>query len=266
MKVNFFLILSAVCITSLVQAQSAGITFNLGMGEQKADGVVYKKDKQKVSGIVYFPGFEDKKVKIKVADKNEKHASKEIDSIQIFDENKKLSYTFEWTKTKVYKKKGAEFKIIDERWICKTITGKVSLYLGGEEYGIKEVKVKDEKTNEKVKERKMQVVSKEVNHYMKRNNEDYPTLVSMSSNAFSAGYNAFFREYGVYYFKDSPEIAKKIEDKEYKYDDIELLVNLCNVKPKPQPKPEPEQKLEGKSAKAKAATKTPTKSKTTKKK
>ena len=88
------------------------------------------------------------------------------------------------------------------------------MYLGGEEYGIKEVKVEDDKTKEKVKVKKMQVVSKDVNYYLKRSNEDYPVLVSMSSNALSAGYNAFFKEYAVYYFNDNPEIAKKIEEKE----------------------------------------------------
>lgn len=254
MKLNIFLVMSALCVTSLLQAQSAGITFKLGMGEQKADAIVFKKDKQKISGIVKFPGSADKKVKIKVGEENEKYASKDLDSIQIFDGNKKLSYTFVWTKTKVYKKKGTEFKIIDENWICKMIEGKASLYIGGEEYGIKEVKVDDEKTKEKVKEEKMKVVSRDVNHYLKRSNEDYPVLVSMSSNALSAGYNAFFREYGVYYFKDNPEIAKKIEDKEYKYDDIEKVVALYNVKPKKQEQ-KAEQKSEVKATKTKATPK-----------
>ncbi|MFC0779468.1 hypothetical protein [Flavobacterium sp. HJSW_4] len=230
MRINFILILSALCITSLVHSQSAGITFKFGMGEQKANAVIFKKDQQKISGIVNFPSFTDKKVKIKVGEENEKYASADIDSIQILDDNKKLSYTFIRTKTKVYKKKGTEFKVIDENWICKIMTGKASLYLGGEEYGIKEVKVEDDKTQEKTKVKKMQVVSKEINHYLKRSNEDYPVLVSMSSNALSAGYNAFFKEYGVYYFSDNPEIAKKIEDKEYKYDDIEKVVNLYNAK------------------------------------
>lgn len=230
MRINFILILSALCITSLVRSQSAGITFKFGMGEQKANAVIFKKDQQKISGIVNFPSFTDKKVKIKVGEENEKYASADIDSIQILDDNKKLSYTFIRTKTKVYKKKGTEFKVIDENWICKIMTGKASLYLGGEEYGIKEVKVEDDKTQEKTKVKKMQVVSKEINHYLKRSNEDYPVLVSMSSNALSAGYNAFFKEYGVYYFSDNPEIAKKIEDKEYKYDDIEKVVNLYNAK------------------------------------
>lgn len=230
MRINFILILSALCITSLVHSQSAGITFKFGMGEQKANAVIFKKDQQKISGIVNFPSFTDKKVKIKVGEENEKYASVDIDSIQILDDNKKLSYTFIRTKTKVYKKKGMEFKVIDENWICKIMTGKASLYLGGEEYGIKEVKVEDDKTQEKTKVKKMQVVSKEINHYLKRSNEDYPVLVSMSSNALSAGYNAFFKEYGVYYFSDNPEIAKKIEDKEYKYDDIEKVVNLYNAK------------------------------------
>ncbi|MEO7977497.1 hypothetical protein [Flavobacterium sp.] len=258
MKINFFIIMSALCITSLLQAQSAGITFKFGMGEQKADAILFKKDKQKINGIVKFPGFADKKVKIKVGEENGKYESKDIDSIQVFDENKKLSYTFVWTKTKVYKKKGTEFKIIDERWICKTINGKISLYISGEELGIKEVKEEDEKTKQKIKENKMQVVSKDVNHYMKRNKEDYPTLVSVSSNAFSAGYNVFFKEYGVYYFSDSPEIAKKIEDKEYKYDDIEKIVNLYNAKR--------EKKAEQKTTKTKEVTKPASKTKTTKKK
>lgn len=267
MKVNLFLMMGALCITSLTHSQSAGITFNFGMGEQKANAVVFKKDNQKVSGIVNFPSFADKKVKIKVGEENEKYASSDIDSIQIFDDNKKLSYTFIRTKTKVYKKKGTEFKIIDEKWICKIISGKVSLYLGGEEYGIKDVKVEDEKTKEKIKVKKMQVVSKEVNHYLKRNNEDYPVLVSLSSNALSAGYNAFFKEYGVYYFNDDAEIAKKIEDKEYKYDDIEKAVNLYNAKRVKKAEPKPEPKAEVKTSKTKATpAKTTTKAKTTKKK
>lgn len=264
MRVNFFLIMSVLCITSLSQAQSAGITFKFGMGEQKADAIIFKKDKQKISGLVKFPGSADKKVKIKVGEENEKYASKDLDSIQIFDGNKKLSYTFLWTKTKVYKKKGTEFKIINESWICKTIEGKASLFLGGEEYGIKEVKVKDEGTNEKIKEPKMEVVSKDVNHYLKRSNEDYPVLVSVSSNGFSAGFNVFFKEYGAYYFSDNVEIVKKIQDKEYKYDDIEKVVNLYNVKPLKKVV----QKEEEKAAKVKTAAKTPTKTttKTAKKK
>ncbi|KIC01828.1 hypothetical protein OA88_12175 [Flavobacterium sp. JRM] len=259
MKVKFYLIVSALLMSGLVHSQSGGITFNLGMGEQKADAIVFKKDKQKISGVVKFPGVADKKVKIKVGDENEKYASKDIDSIQIFDQNKKLTYVFVWTKTKVYKKKGTEFKIIDESWICKIINGNVSLYLGGEEYGIKEVKVEDEKTKEKIKENKMKVVSKDVNHYMKRSKEDYPVLVSISSNALSAGYNAFFREYGVYYFSDDSEIAKKIDDKEYKYYDIEVVVNLYNKKREPKIEP----KVEPKTTKT---TKPKTTKKTTKKK
>lgn len=263
--------MSALCITSLLQAQSGGITFKLGMGEQKADAIVFKKDKQKINGIVKFPGFASKKVKIKVGESNEKYASKDLDSIQIFDANKKLSYTFVWTKTKVYKKKGTEFKIIKENWICKIIEGKASLYLGGEDYGIKEVKVKNEETNEKIKEPKMEVVSKDVNHYLKRSNEDYPVLVSISSNGFSAGFNVFFKEYGVYYFSDSPEIANKIQDKEYKYSDIEKVVNLyneiCRQKEKERLEQEEKErkKLEEKDTKSKvtAKPKAATKPKTT---
>jgi len=248
--------MSVLLITSAANCQI--IIYRFGLGQQKADAVIFKKDKQNVSGILHFPDFEDKKVKIKVGENNEKYDASTIDSIQIFDAQKKLSYTFLWTKTKVYKKKGTEFKVIKERWLCKTMSGKASLYLGGEEYGIKNVKVKDEETNEKIKEAKMEVVSKEVNHYLKRKNEDYPILVSVSSNAFSAGYNAFFRNYGVYYFNDSPEIAKKIDDKEYKYDDIEKVVNLYNQKPK--------KKSEAKTAKIKAAPKKESKAKTAKKK
>lgn len=236
--------MSILLITSAANSQI--VIYRFGLGQQKADAVIFKKDKQTVSGILHFPNLEDKKVKIKVGDNNEKHLASEIDSIQIFDADKKLSYTFLWTKTKEYKKKGTEFKIVKEKWLCKTMNGKASLYLGGEEYGIKEVKVKDEETNEKIKEAKMQVVSKQVNHYLKRSSEDYPILVSVSSNALSAGYNAFFKHFGVYYFSDSPEIAKKIEDKEYKYDDIEKVVNLYNAKRQKKAEPKAEPKAESK--------------------
>lgn len=253
MKFKFFLVMSALLITAVANCQI--VIYRFGLGQQKAEAVIFKKDKQTVSGILHFPDFEDKKVKIKVGDTNEKYAASEIDSIQIFDAEKKLSYTFLWTKTKEYKKKGTDFKVIKERWLCKTISGKVSLYLGGEEYGIKEVKVKDEETKEKIKESKMEVVSKQVNHYMKRNNEDYPILVSVSSNGASIGYNAFFRQFGVYYFSDNPDIAKKIEEKEYKYDDIEKVVNLYNAKHAKKREPKTEQKADQKNTKPKAVTK-----------
>lgn len=241
MKTNFFLLITALFLTTLGYSQ---ITFYVGMGQQKAEGIVFKKDNQNVSGTVHFPGFEDKKIKVRVADKSEKFAGKDIDSVQIFDENKKVIYTFFYTKTKVYKAKGKETKIAKEGWICKTIEGKVSLYLGGVAYGIKDDKIEGDVIKEgntkadKIKIRKMKVVSKQVNHYLKRKNEDYPTLVSMSSNGASVGFNTFFREFGVYYFNDNQEIAKKIEEKEYKYDDIEEVVNLYNVKPKSKVKAE----------------------------
>lgn len=253
MKFKFFLVMSVLLITAVANCQI--VIYRFGLGQQKAEAVIFKKDKQTVSGILHFPDFEDKKVKIKVGDTNEKYAASEIDSIQIFDAEKKLSYTFLWTKTKEYKKKGTDFKVIKERWLCKTISGKVSLYLGGEEYGIKEVKVKDEETKEKIKESKMEVVSKQVNHYMKRNNEDYPILVSVSSNGASIGYNAFFRQFGVYYFSDNLDIAKKIEEKEYKYDDIEKVVNLYNAKHAKKRELKTELKADQKNTKPKAVTK-----------
>lgn len=103
MKVNFFLIMSALFITSAASSQI--VIYRWGLGEQKADAMIFKKDKQTVSGIVQFPDFEDKKVKIKVGENNEKYLASEIDSIQLFDADKKLSYTFLWTKTKEYKRK-----------------------------------------------------------------------------------------------------------------------------------------------------------------
>jgi len=253
MKLNIFLVMSALFIASTANSQIT--IYRFGLGQQKADAIIFKKDKQQINGVVHFPDFEDKKVKIKVGEKNEKYAASEIDSIQIFDAEKKLSYTFLWTKSKVYKKKGTEFKVIKEKWLCKTIIGKVSLYLGGLEYGIKEVKVKNEETNEKIKESKMEVVTKDVNHYLKRSNEDYPILVSVSSNGFSAGFNVFFKEYGAYYFSDKPEIVKKIQDKEYKYEDIEKVVNLYNMKPAKKAEPKAEPKSEVKATKTKATPK-----------
>ena len=101
MKFKFFLVMSVLLITAVANCQI--VIYRFGLGQQKAEAVIFKKDKQTVSGILHFPDFEDKKVKIKVGDTNEKYAASEIDSIQIFDDSKKLSYTFVRTKTKVYK-------------------------------------------------------------------------------------------------------------------------------------------------------------------
>jgi hypothetical protein len=210
-KVRVLLLLLVLFVTPLAHSQ---ISFSFGLGEQEADGIVFKKDKQQISGLVYFPELEDKKVKIKVDKKNLKLASADIDSIQIFDDNKKQVYTFVRTQTKHYKKKGTEFKVIDEKWICLIVKGKVSLYLGGLEYGIK----KDT----------MRVVTKEYHHYLKKSNEDMPTLVSISSNAFSANYNMFFKEYGPYYFSDNAIIVEKIKNKEFRHKNILKVVEYYN--------------------------------------
>jgi hypothetical protein len=210
-RINVLLVLLVLFIAPLAHSQ---ITFRFGLGEQEANGIVFKKDKSQISGEVYFPKFEGKKVKIKVDGKNQKLASADIDSIQIFDGNKKQVYSFVRTKTKHYKSKGTSFKVIDEGWICLIKKGKVSLYLGGLEYGIK----KDT----------MRVVTKDMNHYLKKKEEDMPVLVSVSTNGFSAGFNAFFKEYGQYYFSDNPVIVEKIKNKEYKYDDIEKVVGYYN--------------------------------------
>jgi hypothetical protein len=211
-KINKLLVLTILFVTSLAHSQ---ITFRFGLGEQEADAIIYKKDKQKISGEVDFPKFQAKKVKIKIDKKNhQKIASADIDSIQIFDSNKKLVYTFVWTKTKIYKSKGTAFKIRDEGWICLIKKGKLSLYLGGEEYGIK----KDT----------MRVVTKDFNHYLKKKQEDFPVLVSINVNGGGIGFNAYFKEYGQYYFSDNPVIAEKNKNKLYNNNQIEKVVDYYN--------------------------------------
>ena len=205
-------IITVLLISSLAHSQ---ITIRLGLGEQEADGIIFKKNNEKISGEVDFPKFNAKKVKIKIDKKNhQKIASADIDSIQLFDSNKKQVYTFVWTKTKVYKSKGTEFKVVDEGWICLIKKGKVSVYLGGQEYGIK----KDS----------MRVVEAASNHYLKKKDEDYPVLVSVFAVGGGIGYNVFFREYGQYYFKDNAVIAEKIKNKEYKSDDMLKVVEYYN--------------------------------------
>nr|WP_294931788.1 hypothetical protein [uncultured Flavobacterium sp.] len=210
-RINVLLILLVLFIAPLAHSQ---IIFRFGLGEQEANGIVFKKDKQQISGEVNFPKFKDKKVKIKVDGKNQKLVSADIDSIQIFDISKKQVYTFVRTKTKRYKSKGTEFKVIDEGWICLIKKGKTSLYLGGLEYGIK----KDS----------MRVVTHDFNYYLKKKTDDFPILVSTAVNGGGIGFNVFFKEYGQYYFSDNPVIVEKIKNKEYKYEDIQKVVDYYN--------------------------------------
>ncbi|NRT13894.1 hypothetical protein HNP99_000219 [Flavobacterium sp. 28A] len=202
--------------TSLAYSQ---IIIRFGLGEQDGNGIIFKKNKEQIEGEVHFPKLSDNKVKIKVGNQNEKIMSADIDSIQILDAKKKLAYTFVWVKTKEFKSKGTDFKIKEEGWILLMKKGKLSLYIGGDEYGVK----KDS----------MRVFSA-IKIYLKKKEEDYPIWVSMAIPDYSSygGVNSIFKMYGPYYFKDNPEIVKKIKNKEYKSKDIEEVVDYYNLKVK----------------------------------
>ncbi len=63
--------------------------------------------------------------------------------------------------------------------------------------------------------------------YCKRPNEDVATVVSWTFNT-QVNKNNIFRKNAAEYFKDYPELSKKIKDKDYKHDDILEVVEKYN--------------------------------------
>lgn len=64
-----------------------------------------------------------------------------------------------------------------------------------------------------------------VDYYIIRDGEQAAKLISSIS---SANNNSTFKTYAPKYFSDYPELAQKIKSKEYKYNDLEKVVDIYN--------------------------------------
>jgi hypothetical protein len=66
----------------------------------------------------------------------------------------------------------------------------------------------------------------DISWYIFRSGEIGASKISWTG--FIGGNNAYFKKYAPEYFSDYPELAKKIEEKEYKYDDLVKVVEEYN--------------------------------------
>lgn len=176
---------------------------------------MYKKDGTEVKGTLHLVSLKPLEKKIKLdGDKVLNIKNTEIDSIQIFDENNKLTKnTFIRSSRDLYNaKKGAIISVDFDIWMCKLIKGKVSLYVGSSLFRLLDGKIDPVGTKE---------------FCVKRQNENIPILISMEASGFDTGskaYNKYFKAYAPIYFSNNKTIVSKIESEEYKKENIETIV------------------------------------------
>lgn len=200
--------------TSIINAQSIG-TIDLDAGTKKVESIVYKKDGTQVKGTLHLVSLKplEKKIKL-VGDKTINIKNTEIDSIQIFDKNNKLTKnTFIRSSRDLYDaKKGVVVSADFEIWMCKLIKGRVSLYVGSSLFRLLDGKIDPMGTKE---------------FCVKRENENIPILISMEASGLDTGskaYNKYFKAYAPIYFSNNKAIVAKIEKEEYKKENIEKIV------------------------------------------
>jgi hypothetical protein len=208
------IVFSFLMLGSIVNGQSIG-TIDLDAGTKKVESIVYKKDGTQVKGTLYLISLKPLEKKIKLdGDKVLNIKNAEIDSIQIFDKNNKLTKnTFIRSSRDLYNaKKGALISVDFDIWMCRLIKGKVSLYVGSSLFRLLDGKIDPIGTKE---------------FCVKRENEKIPILISMESSGFDTGskaYNKYFKAYAPIYFSNNKTIVSKIESEEYKKENIETIV------------------------------------------
>ncbi len=125
----------------------------------------------------------------------------------------------EYVNMEVYK--GAIGSKIHKRKIIlgTSMTGKVTLYFANKDY------------REYTGPNNSRMVS-EIYYYCKRENEPAASLIHIEMNVKAIGKNSIFRQYGKKYFADNEEIFKKIDEKEFTYENLFEVIALYNSKSK----------------------------------
>lgn len=193
MKNSLFLMLIFLVLPSLTIGQTIGFF-------EKAE--VHYKSGKIVQGYVKFP-FENttiKKIKFR-ATKNSKTEKILCDSLY------KLIFTFknstlELERIIAYNNPFKKTKISDPFWIAVISRGYTTLY---------SVRIVDGAAF--------------TYYYCQRPDEKAASLVSITASLNS---NATFKRNASFYFKDYPELSKKISNKTYTYEDLEKVVSLYN--------------------------------------
>lgn len=196
---NYLLILFLICLTSQGLAQS--------------DATVTLKNGETIKGSVDYPVYaNEKKLKIKT-DKN--RTVKREESKEVVWTSGTASTRFKLIKDyKNAKNKKVENEILAEKILE---LDNISLYKA---FAIN--------TMSSGPGGAYKFTSIDVFWYCKRPSEDIATVVSWTFNS-QVNKNNAFRNNAAEYFKDNPEIARKIENKQYKHEDLIQIVEEYNT-------------------------------------
>lgn len=173
-------------------------------------GIIYKNDHTTIEGKITTPlSAYQKYIKIRSAGENLNIESKEIDSI-VYNEYPNTAILF--TSTVYYpKRKSTHKKIKRKEWIKKIIHGKLSLY----ETTYIEHRKEYSKSN--------------TYYFLKRDNENYPTLIGTRTNEpFPNTNERAFKNNIEKYFSDEPDFLKQIKQKEYSLNELRLICKEYN--------------------------------------
>lgn len=170
---------------------------------------IFFEDGTKKTGNVEFPiNSSDSKIKIKFGKETEKIEKKTVDKLIYTTSSGELEYY----NLKIYKSSKKIRK--DKKLVCLSIKGKVNLYYSqGSRW--------EQRGN-------MQVPVYFIEYYCKREREEAASLIHIDMNVINK--NAIFRSFAKKYFSDDPEIAAKIQNKEYTYKNLLELIAYYNSK------------------------------------
>lgn len=174
--------------------------------------VIFKTDGTQIECLAVKPSPKDKKITIKRNGTKEKIESNTIERI-FFPSEKEEDYGSEciYASCYSYRPNAVERNKLDKPiWIGTLIKGPVSLY--------SYTKITTSGNS----------VSRKDYYFFKRENEDHPICVWVDSGA-TISIGSPFYKIAAAYFADYPELAKKIETKEYKAKQINEIVDEYNL-------------------------------------
>ena len=199
-------------VTGVAKAQ---ITIDLDKGTKKVEAIVYKKDGSTIKGTLKLLSLKQLKKKVEIkGDKGYKIKNELVDSIQVFNEDGKLTpYTFYFKNRDIYISKKKALKSFKQQWMFRLIKGKANLYVSSSLYRLLDGKI--------------DAYGGLNEYFVQKKGETNPSLICHVPDSFSLtskAYNIYFKEYGAIFFSGNSSITTKIENGEYKRKDIEQIV------------------------------------------
>ncbi|WP_395059287.1 hypothetical protein [Flavobacterium sp.] len=176
-------------------------------------------DSTQIEGEIDLPILNDGKfLKYKNANGKQKIEREKISKV-VFTTNQGGGASIEYINMKVFNEMNVKV-MKDLKLLLNVVKGKVSVYISSY-------------TNNQFSYNGSAIAARNngvgfVNYYCIREGEEAASLIHVDSNY--ANENMFFRQNGRKYFADNPEIAAKIDNREYTYKNFMEVIELYNSK------------------------------------